>query len=166
MTKHRPIHASTHFAYLLVPWYNRTGWLGVKHQFTYCLPDDVLQVFWTCIHHTHHNHTPTYPLKHTLFTCCLSGLQNRHPHLSTHCDHTLTHPLKHTFCLPAVLQVFKTGINTCLPTPTHPRKHTLSLPAVLQVFKTGIHSPQSLTSLVASKTDVVDDLILVVLVYA
>ena len=117
MTKRRPIHASTHFAYLLLPWYIRTGWMGVKHQFTYCLPD-VLQVFRTCIHHTHHNHTPTYPLKHTLFTCCTLGLQNRHPHLSTHHDHTLTHPLKHTLCLPAVLQVFETGIITCLPTLT------------------------------------------------
>ena len=26
------------FPHLQSPWYNRTGWLGIKHQFTYLLP--------------------------------------------------------------------------------------------------------------------------------
>ena len=33
----------------VLPWYNRTGWLGVKHQFTYLFPDGFHQVFFSVL---------------------------------------------------------------------------------------------------------------------
>ena len=41
------------------PWYNRTGWLGVKYQLTY------LPLIHTCMHACAHTHTHTHIHTHT-----------------------------------------------------------------------------------------------------
>ena len=55
------------------PWYNRTGWLGVKHQLTYSLCTHTQSHTYTHVHahartHTHYTntHASTHPHKHSV----------------------------------------------------------------------------------------------------
>ena len=69
------------------PWYNRTGWLGVKHQLTYSL----------CTHTQSHTYTHMHAHTHTTYTCKHAPTQtlNLSPHLSKIKDWH-THPLSKT----------------------------------------------------------------------